>query len=107
MLAIRDDPNLSPMQKLVAFALATRMKPDGRCFPSQAKIAKDTGASRTTVKEALKGLAHREVGYLQRLGGLGRGNVTQYQATLLSQKKKGRETTTKRVASRPLSRKRS
>jgi hypothetical protein len=51
--------NLPGMEKLILWVLAERANDEGRCFPGQAKIAKDAGISYSTAQRNLDKLIKR------------------------------------------------
>jgi Helix-turn-helix domain len=72
------DLTLAPPQKLLLFALASRANRADRCWPSVARVCRDTGLSRRAVQIHLGHLATR--GLVVRDGRYGRSNI--YRLTL-------------------------
>lgn len=71
--AIRSAPEISPNGRYVALYLHSRMGTSGQCWPSQVRIAGETGLSRATLNRKLNEL--KVNGYIQRStrpGGVGR-----------------------------------
>jgi hypothetical protein len=72
------DLKLAPPQKLLLFALASRANPADRCWPSVARVCRDTGLSRRAVQIHLGHLTTH--GLVVREGRHGRSNI--YRLTL-------------------------
>ena len=53
--------DLPGMEKLILWVLAERANDEGRCFPGQAKIAKDAGVNYSTAQRTLDKLIKRGV----------------------------------------------
>ena len=51
-LVVLDDPTLTPMAKLLTFALLSYMDAKGSCFPRVELLARRMGVHRNTVKRA-------------------------------------------------------
>ena len=73
--AVRDMP-LDRMTKAVAWALETRMKANGECWPSKRQLAHDTGYSKRGVDIAIGRLEF--AGLLEVRRGGGRGHTNHY-----------------------------
>src|ERR1051326_9437768 len=57
--AIRDDPRLNRTEKLVAFALQSRMDKDGFCWLTVERLKADTGLGERAIQYALYGREER------------------------------------------------
>lgn len=77
--ALLEDERLTPMEKLVAFALSVFWDANGRkAYPSAAKLARKLGTSGSTVRRALRRL--RALGILE--ADVRPGKTTVYHAVL-------------------------
>ncbi len=77
---LRRDARMTPMQRLVALALASRHNHStGRCDPSLDRLADDVACDRATVSRALK--AAEQAGWLRIDRACGRGRSSAYALT--------------------------